>query len=448
MKRNMLMRITLGVMCFLFGNASDIQGSDSTTDIPERIASLTPSYKTQVVFNNQLELIGYDIFSDGLKLSQTNSEIVALKRGKPFNIRYYWRYIDRLVQIPSLHALFVNNVPIKTTHGVSHKFESQVSKWQDVRSQSNGAFIGHTFWEEHTYLLPDQYLMWAPDLALRLNDMNYKGVLSLKFDDTEGAFNYGTQYLRLGNVDAALAEFVFFSEQADSTHTMLMQNMIELFQNKALLEQRDWRIYYCLGHVARLKKQWKESENYFQKSLALNASLGDVYFYAAKALVEQGQKARALDMVQKGLLAAPQNAYLLSERARLNDAKDFPAYIIENDWRGMTGHGYLFSYGAVWQKLRLLGGQYKFKFHLRGVPAVDVWPHVIIQIDGERIYEDDVRSRDPVVVEIDHALNTGEHVVAVWFTNNTIRTNAAGETEDADLYVDRCEILPLFPINY
>lgn len=441
MKRKMRIEIFLCASCMLLVFAFGVQGADQTADISERIASLTPSQRRVVVFNNQLELVGYDVFSDGLKLSQLDSGLVVLKKGRPFNIRYYWRFIDRLIQVPSFHVLFVNQIPIKTTHGVTHKFGSSASRWENVEHQLHGELIGHTFTDEQTYALPDQYLMWEPDLALRLNDTNYQGVLSLAFDDVGGAFGYGQQYLSLGNIDAALTEFVSFSEQADSAHVALMETMVGLLKNKILEDQKDWRVFYSLGHAARLKKQWQESADYFQKSLELNTKNGNAYYYAAVALIELARQTQALALVQKGLTVDPENIYLLGEHARLTNQKEFPKHVLENNWRGMTPQGYLFSYGAVWQKVRLYGGQYTFKFQMRGVPAVDVWPYTIIQIDGERVYEGEVRSRDAVVVEVDHKLKTGEHWVAVWFTNNVTRTNAQGQVEDADLYVDRCEIV-------
>ncbi|HEY0257785.1 MAG TPA: endo-1,4-beta-xylanase, partial [Candidatus Methylacidiphilales bacterium] len=82
-------------------------------------------------------------------------------------------------------------------------------------------------------------------------------------------------------------------------------------------------------------------------------------------------------------------------------------------------------------------GPYRLEIEARGSPAIGIWSHMNVLIDGEAVGSLEVETRELKVFSFPLSSEAGIHRLTVQFTNDFIN-----KTEDRNLYVKRMTVIP------
>lgn len=127
-------------------------------------------------------------------------------------------------------------------------------------------------------------------------EKDYLRALCLKPNDTNAILNYSCLLIDLGDYDKAL----------------------ELLQSQAYKESDDlYKIYNNIGLIYLEKELFKESINYFEKTMAIKSNFVPAYINMSTALFECGFLDDALEYLNKGLELETYNPDYLYNRAYL-----------------------------------------------------------------------------------------------------------------------------------
>jgi len=428
----------------LMSGISNAEIKMQAQEISSNLAMLRPAFTVEKRFSNDLELIGFDIEIDGIKLSAGNDGIPVIKRDTPFELVLYWRYLNKTEKRPE-YRLFIRQIESFgwVQNVTSHPIAIPSVNGDLTDARRSWEPIGSVVVNRSVFRIPKHLQMEEPQLIVYFGE-EFHVIGRIRIDTPEAAFLLGKRFWENGDTDSALDEFIYFVERAEGTAILFADELRMLLSQIDGRSYRDWRVLYCTGHAYRMLEEWDEAIGHFENTIAQNPSFGDVYYYASVALQKAGRRQAALDMLLKGVSLDPDHPYIRGEMGRLlGEDRQSVLTIGPGDWQGMRSDGGIANFGCIWNEFRFGGGMAEFSIFVQGVPAVNIWPHMVVKIDGVKAYEEDVKSRDTVKFTFRRELSTGEHILVIWFTNDVVRINDSGIEENADLIVKKCDILTL-----
>lgn len=254
--------------------------------------------------------------------------------------------------------------------------------------------------------------------------------------------------------------------------------------------------YLIIGGSFLKEKRLQEAFIYLQRARESMPDHFEAYLLLGKAYLESGQYSSGCEALERATQVNPKSAeayhhlgigyenmhqdhkaILAYERAVSIDAKNIEGFyhlrrlyqkiglqkkakyaetriaeiatkIIEAaEWKGRSEeniyeNGEMYWTGKMSALIFLKEGNAEFIFQAQGTPARGIWPHMIVELDGEFLGQADVTSAEFGEYKFAKRVKPGKYLLNVSFTNDGVVLDKNGSIiEDRNLFVKRCCIV-------